>query len=271
MLPSPSNLMKKYNIGAKKSLGQNFILDKNFTDKIVRSVPDIKGGVALEVGPGIGTLTASILDAGVKKLVAIEKDEICLDVLSELKNHYKDQFEIINADAILADEEKIFAGEKFHIIANLPYNIGTVLLIKWLKISSKISSMTLMLQKEVVERIIASKPGDKHYGRLGVMVNFFCETKMLFEVNPGVFTPQPKVTSAIVQIIPRKNVENIEFAKLEKVVAAAFNQRRKMIRSTLSSVLSNVEKSLQDLSIDPKLRAENLSIEDFYKITKSIS
>jgi 16S rRNA (adenine1518-N6/adenine1519-N6)-dimethyltransferase len=156
------------------------------------------------------------------------------------------------------------------IIANLPYNIGTVLLFNWLKISDKIESMHLMLQKEVVQRIVA-RPNENHYGRLAVMVNFLCETKMLFTVSPTVFTPQPKVTSAIVQIIPRaKPLENVEFGKLEKVVAAAFNQRRKMLRSSLKSVFKNPEEVLKEAGIKPELRAENLTIEEFCKLAEKL-
>lgn len=276
-LLSTSEIIKKYGLDAKKSLGQNFILDKNFTDKIVRSAhgltEDLSDAEVLEIGPGPGSLTRSILDAGAKKLIAIEKDQRCLEALQELQNFYGDRLTIINADALEIDETKIFSeiistGKKFKIIANLPYNIGTVLLFKWLKNCDKISSMTLMLQKEVVERIIA-KSGDNHYGRLAVMVNFLCETKMLFTVNKSVFTPPPKVTSAIIEIIPRvRPLFDVEFRKLEIVVAAAFNQRRKMIRSSLKSVFKNPEEILGKLGINPELRAENLTIEEFCKIAE---
>ena len=287
-IPTTSELIKKYGLDAKKSLGQNFILDKNFTDKIARAAGDLTEFEVLEIGPGPGSLTRSILDAGAKKLTVIEKDERCLEALKELKNFYGERLEIVAGDALTIDEEKIFekwtpqqvrgdikimsprtcCGVK--IIANLPYNIGTVLLFKWLKISDKIESMHLMLQKEVVQRIVA-RPGENHYGRLAVMVNFLCETKMLFSVSPTVFTPQPKVTSAIVQIIPRQKPQgnlsaNVEFEKLEKVVAAAFNQRRKMLRSSLKSIFENPEKVLKEAGINPELRAENLTIEEFCKL-----
>lgn len=266
-LLSTSELIKKYGLDAKKSLGQNFILDKNFTDKIAKSAGDLTNSIVLEVGPGPGSLTRSILDAGAKKLIAIEKDQRCLQALAELKEFYGDRLEIINEDALEIDETKLFSGEeKFKIIANLPYNIGTVLLIKWLKIAPKISSMTLMLQKEVVERIIA-KPNGNHYGRLAVMTNFLCESKMVFTVSPAVFTPPPKVTSAIVEITPRPQpLCDVEFTKLEKVVAAAFNQRRKMIKSALKSVFEKPEEILLQAKINPQLRAENLTIEEFCKI-----
>jgi 16S rRNA (adenine1518-N6/adenine1519-N6)-dimethyltransferase len=270
-LLSTSELIKKYNLDAKKSLGQNFILDKNFTDKIARLAGDLSDVEVLEIGSGPGSLTRSILDAGAKKLFAIEKDERCLEALKELKEFYGDRLEVIAADALEICEERIFSpNKKFKIISNLPYNIGTTLLFKWLKIHQNISSMHLMLQKEVVERIIA-KQGENHYGRLSVMINFLCKTKMCFLVNRLVFTPPPKVTSAVVEIIPlEKSVADIDFKKLEIVVAAAFNQRRKMIKSAIKSLFKNSEEILRKVNINPDLRAENLKIIEFCRIAEEI-
>lgn len=268
-LPSTSDLIKKYDLAAKKSLGQNFILDKNFTDKIARAAGDLSNANVLEIGPGPGSLTRSILDCGAKSLTVVEKDQRCLAALAELKEFYGQQLAIIEADALTIDEATI-SNEKLKIIANLPYNIGTVLIFKWLKILPKIESMHLMLQKEVVDRITA-KPGNKHFGHLAVMVNFLCETKKVFEVSRHVFTPPPKVTSAIVEIIPRaKPLADVEFYKLERVVAAAFNQRRKMIKSALKSVFVNPQEILESCGIAPELRAENLSIEQFCEIARRL-
>lgn len=268
-LVSTSQIIKKYGLNAKKSLGQNFILDKNFTDKIVASVGDLHELDILEIGPGPGSLTRSILDANPRQLISIEKDARCLKALKELKDFYGERFQLIDGDALEINEQELFHN-KFTIIANLPYNIGTVLLIKWLKMASHISSMTLMLQKEVVERIIA-KPNTKHYGRLAVMTGFLCESKMLFTVNRNVFSPPPKVTSAIIHITPyAKPLFDIEFEKLEKTVAAAFSQRRKMIRSSLKMLNKNIEAILEELNIDPQLRAENLEIKDFYAIASKL-
>lgn len=268
---STSDLIKKYGLNAKKSLGQNFILDKNFTDKIARAAGDLSDCSVLEVGAGPGNLSRSILDLGAKKLLVIEKDERCLKALDELREFYGERLEIMAGDALAIDETKIFPAEKkIKIIANLPYNIGTVLIFKWLKIAPRISSMTLMLQKEVVERIIA-KPGEKHYSRLSVMVNFLCETKMLFKVNRSVFVPPPKVTSAIVQIAPRgKTLAEVEFWKLEKLVAAAFNQRRKMLRVSLRGIFSDPLRILNEVGINPELRAEDIEIEEFCELAKRI-
>ena len=274
-LLSTSELIKKYQLDAKKSLGQNFILDKNFTDKIAKSAGDLSNFEVLEIGAGPGGLTRSILDAGVKKLIVIEKDQRCILALKELQEFYGSRLEIIEGDALEIDETKIFAeNSQFKIIANLPYNIGTVLIFKWLKILPKIASMNLMLQKEVVQRICA-KIGDKNYGRLAIMLNLLCDTKMLFEVNKMVFSPPPKITSAIVQIIP--NAEKIEkyfeknnLKKFEKVVQQAFNQRRKMLKSSLKGAFIN-----QDLAeifakcdIAGTKRAEELTIEEFWKMSQ---
>lgn len=226
----------------------------------------MSNSTVLEIGPGPGSLTRSILDAGVKKLIVVEKDERCLELLNEFKDFYGDRIEVINGDAL---EYKV--AEDVKIISNLPYNIGTVLLFNWLKDTSKIASIHLMLQKEVVQRITA-KPGDNHYGRLAVMVNFLCKTKMVFEVSRHVFTPPPKVTSAIVEIIPReKPLCDVEFSKLEKVVAAAFNQRRKMLKSSLKAIFPDPEKILLDCEIRPDLRPENLTIEEFCRISAQCS
>jgi len=274
-LLSTSELIKKYQLDAKKSLGQNFILDKNFTDKIAKSAGDLSNFEVLEIGAGPGGLTRSILDAGVKKLIVIEKDQRCILALRELQEFYGSRLEIIEGDALEIDETKIFAeNSQFKIIANLPYNIGTVLIFKWLKILPKIASMNLMLQKEVVQRICA-KIGDKNYGRLAIMLNLLCDTKMLFEVNKMVFSPPPKITSAIVQIIP--NAEKIEkyfeknnLKKFEKVVQQAFNQRRKMLKSSLKGAFINQDLAeiFAQCDIAGTKRAEEITIEEFWKISQ---
>jgi len=272
---STSELIKKYQLDAKKSLGQNFILDKNFTDKIAKSAGDLSNFEVLEIGAGPGGLTRSILDAGVKKLIVIEKDQRCILALKELQEFYGSRLEIIEGDALEIDETKIFSeNSQFKIIANLPYNIGTVLIFKWLKILPKIASMHLMLQKEVVQRICA-KIGDKNYGRLAIMLNLLCDTKMLFEVNKMVFSPPPKITSAIVQIIP--NAEKIEkyfeknnLKKFEKVVQQAFNQRRKMLKSSLKGAFINqgLAEIFAQCDISGTKRAEEITIEEFWKISQ---
>jgi 16S rRNA (adenine1518-N6/adenine1519-N6)-dimethyltransferase len=274
-LISTSEIIKKYNLATKKSLGQNFILDKNFTDKIVSFAGNLEESEILEIGPGPGSLTRSILDKNPLKLTSVEIDNQCILALQEFQEFYGEKFQLITGDALKINELEIFKdyisnGKKFKIIANLPYNIGTILLFKWLKITKHISSIHLMLQKEVVERIIAKK-GDKHYGRLAIMVNLLCSTKMKMTVNRNIFSPPPKVTSAIIEIIPRdKKLFDADFAKLERVVKCAFSMRRKMLKSSLKSIFKNPEEILINLKIDPKNRPENLDIEDFCKIANSL-
>ena len=278
-LPTTSQFIKKYGLDAKKSLGQNFILDKNFTDKIAKTAisedkNDLSGEVILEVGPGPASLTRSILDLNPKKLVVIEKDRRCLKILEELQSFYgAEKLQIINEDALKIDELEILQladQEKFKIIANLPYNIGTLLIIRWIKICKYISSMTLMLQKEVAQRI-AAKVNEEHYGRLAIMMQNFAETKIAFDVAKSVFTPPPKVTSAIINIKPRPQpLFDIDEKKLQHVTALAFNQRRKMIKKSLKGLSDDIVKTLEEFEIEPTARPENLTIADFCNLAKLV-
>jgi 16S rRNA (adenine1518-N6/adenine1519-N6)-dimethyltransferase len=282
-LLTTAQLVKKYQLASKKSLGQNFIYDKNFTDKIVRESLlknnhsnhdqriELINEEILEIGGGPGSLSRSILDANVKKLTIIEKDKRCILALNELKDFYKDRLEIIEGDALEIDFREIFGDKKFRIIANLPYNIGTPLLFRFLELRDQITSIHLMLQKEVVCRITA-KTGEDHYGRLAVMVNFLCDSKLLFLVDKNVFNPPPKVTSAIVEIIPKKNIDQeVDLKKLQKVVAFAFNQRRKMIKSALKNVFfDDTVAVLKSCNIDPQARAERLTIKDYCNLSKKL-
>ena len=268
-LVSTKELAKKYGLLAKRSLGQNFLFDHKITDKIANS-NEISGQNILEIGPGPAGLTRSILKQNPKKLIVIEQDERAIALLEEIKTYYPN-LEIIHGDALKIDENKLFNQEKFSIIANLPYNIGTVLLFKWLENLKNISSMTLLLQKEVVQRIV-SKENSKKYGRLSVMTNFYCNTKALFDIAAGSFVPAPKVTSSLVQITPReKPIADIEFKILSKICACAFNQRRKMLRSALKSLNVDVEKLLTKCNIDASLRAEQLELEDFSNLAKNLN
>ena len=285
-LLTTSELVKKYQLNTLKSLGQNFILDKNFTDKIARAglfenQKNFNGDYILEIGPGPGGLTRSILDLSPQKLFVIEKDLRCQEILQEYKNYYGNSLEIISADALTIDETKIFGENKFKIIANLPYNIGTTLIFKWLKILPKIQSITVMLQKEVAERIVANLH-DNHYGRLAVMINLLCDTKINFLVSRSVFVPPPKVDSAVISIIPSPEKMQKYFflellKELEFVVFTAFNQRRKMLKSSLQNCFKKyklpcenffIEKFFLELNIDYKKRAENISIEEYFLITQ---
>lgn len=278
-LPSTSQLVQQHQLITKKNLGQNFIFDHNFTKKIVASTGNLEQELVLEIGPGPGCLTRSILEQPIASLICIEKDSRCLPILNQIKQYFS-QLTVINDDALLIDENKIFNNRKFKIIANLPYNIGTTLIFKWLNNLHNIKSMHLMLQKEVAERITA-QANTKNYCRLSANINLLCQTKILFLVNKNIFTPPPKVTSAIIEIIPR-NIEQLNIIsnyhyfdksfslkKYQLVVNTAFNQPRKMLRQSLKSIfLPNIAKTtLEKLNINPCLRAENLSIADFCKIS----
>lgn len=263
---STSETIKKYGLNAKRSLGQNFILDSNLTDKIARQAGDLAGFHVLEIGGGPGGLTKSILKLNPDKLTVVEQDGRCIAALEEIKTFYP-QLEIIKGDALKFDIAAFSADKKLKIIANLPYNIATELLFKWMFSLQNVELMILMFQKEVVERIVA-KPNTKAFGRLAVMVNFFCETKKLFDISPSSFTPAPKVTSSLVMIKPRaKPIMDVEFKELEKVCAAAFSQRRKMIKAGLKSICQDSEAWLKRSDIDPSLRAEQLTLEQFGKLT----
>ncbi len=278
-LPTTSQFIKKYGLDAKKSLGQNFILDKNYTDKIAASAiskdkEDLSGEFILEVGPGPASLTRSILDLNPKRLVVVEKDPRCVGILKELQDFYgQDKLRIVNDDALKVDELQLLnldKGEKFKIIANLPYNIATPLIIKWIGMYQNIATMNLMTQKEVAARIDAKKDSSQ-YGRLAILIQNFSHTKVLFDVSKSVFTPPPKVTSSIIQISPYDNPLNIvDVKKLQKITAIAFGQRRKMIRKSLQDLSDDIVRDLSDIGIDPSLRPENLSIKDFCFLTKFI-
>jgi 16S rRNA (adenine1518-N6/adenine1519-N6)-dimethyltransferase len=269
MIPSTSQTIKKYGLNAKRSLGQNFILDSNLTDKIAKQAGSLEGFNVLEVGGGPGGLTKSILKLNPDKLTVIEQDDRCIQALKELKVFYPNKLNIIKGDALKFDIAGFCSEGKTKIIANLPYNIATELLFGWIKNCERIDLMILMFQKEVVDRIIA-KPGTKAFGRLAVMINFFCETKKLFDISPLSFTPSPKVTSSLITIKPReKSIMNVDFKTLEKVCAAAFSQRRKMIKSGLKSISNDVIPWLKRAEIDPGLRAEQLTLEQFGKLTLS--
>lgn len=255
-------MIAAYDLRAQKSLGQNFLLDLNLTDKIARSAGDLSRQTVFEIGPGPGGLTRSLLKAGAKKVIAIEFDERAVRALQDLKNAVPDRLEVIQADALATDLLKLADGPR-SIVANLPYNIATPLLVTWLRQiredSQAYTSMTLMFQKEVGERLTAS-PGTKAYGRLSVLAGWLCDIRRSFDLPPAAFTPPPKVTSSVIRFTPKPPRRPWpEFAALEAATAAAFGQRRKMIRSSLKDYMEKLE----TLQIDTTKRAENLTVEEF--------
>ncbi|MBA5776706.1 16S rRNA (adenine(1518)-N(6)/adenine(1519)-N(6))-dimethyltransferase RsmA [Stappia sp. F7233] len=270
-LPPLRDVIREHGLDARKSLGQNFLLDLNLTLKIARAAGDLTDATVLEVGPGPGGLTRALLVAGAKKVVAVEKDRRCLPVLAEIAARYPGRLEIIEGDALEVDLTAIAAGEPLKIVANLPYNVGTQLLLQWIASSEwppVWSSLTLMFQKEVAERIVAS-PGSKAYGRLGVLAGWRTNAELLFDISPKAFTPPPKVTSAIVHLTPRVEPLACPLKALEQVTAAAFGQRRKMLRASLKSLCPDAEDRIVAAGLEPTRRAEEISVEGFVELAKA--
>ncbi len=263
-LPPVSEMMRESGLEPKKQFGQNFLFDLNLTGRIARSVPNIEKTTVVEIGPGPGGLTRALLMAGAKKVIAIEKDKTTNDILSRIVDASDGRLEIIFGDALRVNLNDI---KEYAICANLPYNVGTELLIQWLhKIASgeKIKSLTLMFQREVAQRIVA-KVGNEQYGRLSVLANLIADTKILFDVPNTAFVPRPKVQSAVVQIIPNaKKIKAIKDIKsLEKLTAKLFGQRRKMIRGIIKT-------DWEKFGLTGTERAEEISPEVFLKISSII-
>ncbi len=265
-LPPLREVIARHGLGAKKSLGQNFLFDLNLTRRIARAASPLAGFTVIEVGPGPGGLTRALLMEGAEKIVAIERDERALSALAEIQQAYPGRLAVISGDALDADYPALVEGRPAKIVANLPYNVATQLLTGWLTLEPWppwYASLTLMFQKEVAERIVAS-PGTKDFGRLSVLAQYRAEARKLFDVNRAAFTPPPKVTSSIVQLVPRSRPEPAcELRTLEKLTAAAFGQRRKMLRSSLKTLIADPEALLGRANINPELRAEQLSVSDF--------
>jgi dimethyladenosine transferase len=270
-LPPLREVIRAHGLFAKKALGQNFLFDLNLTAKIARSAGGLEGVTVIEVGPGPGGLTRALLSEGASKLIAIERDERCLSALAEISERYPGRLEVIPGDALKTDFAALVAGvSPVKIVANLPYNVGTELLVRWLTVEPWppfYESLTLMFQREVAERIVA-QPGDSSYGRLGVLAGWRTEARIVFDVPPQAFTPPPKVTSSVVHIVPRTNPLPVDGARLARVTEAAFGQRRKMLRQSLKSL--GGEALLEKAGIDPTRRAETLSIEEFVRLAQCI-
>ncbi len=268
-LPPLRDVIRRHRLDARRALGQNFLLDLNLTGRIARAAGDLGECDVLEIGPGPGGLTRGLLVNGARRVVAIERDKRCLPALAQIAAHYRGRLEIISGDA-LKDDLLPYLRPPVKIIANLPYNIATPLLIGWLQSEPWppwYISISCMFQREVAQRIVAG-PGSKTYGRLSVMAGWRTQAKILFDIAPAAFTPPPKVISSIVQLTPRREVLPCTSAALEKITAAAFGQRRKMLRSSLKSIFTHPESILKNAGIDPTMRAEQLEIADFCKLAK---
>ena len=251
--------MAGYNLRAKRSLGQHFLHDKNIADRIARAA-NVKSCNVVEIGPGPGSLTKSILEHGAKKLISIEKDRRCLKELANLATRYNDRLVLIEGDALEFSLPKI-KDNKLKIVSNLPYNISVPLLIKYLQKIDCISQMTLMFQKEVADRLVA-QPRTRNYGRLSIMAQSVCEVNIEFHVNKKAFFPPPKVLSTIVTFKPKTKRYTASWKSLEQVTKTAFGQRRKMLRSSLKTLMFDFDV----LNINPKNRAQDLSIEQFWSL-----
>lgn len=273
-LLSLRDTVEKYELLAKKSLGQNFLLDMNITDKIIRSsleaqgLTDFSNQCVYEIGPGPGGLTRAILKASPELLTVIEMDSRCIQIMTELKAIYGNKLHIVEGDAMQYPFAEKSAYTK-NIVSNLPYNISVPLLLKWLKDAKQYNSLTLMFQREVAQRITA-EPNNKNYGRLSVMAQLTCKIKTLFNLNPNCFVPAPKIWSTVLLFQPLLDApDNTILVKVEKLTELAFGQRRKMIRQSLKNI-NNLEKICNTLGIDITSRAENLTPEQFLHIAEMI-
>ncbi len=269
-LPPLRDVIAAYDLAPKKSLGQNFLFDLNLTRKIARAAGAEDGGVFYEVGPGPGGLTRALLAEGADKVIAVERDARCLPALADIAAAYPGKLEVVSGDALELDEAAL-VPQGVRVAANLPYNVGTAILIKWLTAPAwppVWASLTLMFQKEVAQRITAP-PGGAHYGRLSVLAQWRCTAKILFDVNRGAFVPPPSVTSSIVRLEPRPEpLAPCALSDLERITAAAFGQRRKMLRQSLKPL--GGEALLAKAGIDPTMRPEDLTIAQFAALARAL-
>jgi 16S rRNA (adenine1518-N6/adenine1519-N6)-dimethyltransferase len=269
VLPPLREVIARHGIAARKSLGQNFILDLNLTRRIARAAGRLDNGTVIEIGPGPGGLTRALLEEGARLVVAIERDPRCLAALGDLSARYPGRLELVAGDALEIDPAAFGVAPR-KIVANLPYNIATALLLRWLDRIDAYESLTLMFQREVAERLVAA-PRSPAYGRLSVLVQWLCEPKILFDLPPRAFVPPPKVTSSVVALIPRAApLAPASKPVLERVTAAAFGQRRKMLRSSLKTLGVPVEKLLAATGIATTTRAEELSVAEFCALARAL-
>ena len=272
-LPPLSDVIRRFELSARKSLGQNFLLDLNLTSRIARAAAPLEDATIVEIGPGPGGLTRALLAQGVKRVIAVERDERAIPALEEIAQRYPGRLTIVNADATTFDPRPHLNGERTKIVANLPYNIATALLIDWLSAEPWppwYDMMVLMFQREVAERIVA-RENDEAYGRLGVLSNWRAETKILFDISPGAFVPPPKVTSSVVRLIPRAAPLPCDRRMLERVAAAAFGQRRKMLRQSLKSLGTDPAVLAAAAGVDPTRRAETIPVSGFVAMARELA
>lgn len=270
-LPPLREVIARHRLSARKGLGQSFLLDLNLTRRIARAAGPLKGFTVYEVGPGPGGLTRALLAEGAERVVAVERDARFAPPLDELATSYPGRLEIVTEDALSVDEPALLGPGPARIVANLPYNVGTALFVKWMTGAWPPwwASLTLMFQREVAERLVA-RPGGKAYGRLSVLAQWRADARILFNIPAAAFTPPPKVASALVQIVPRAPaIANVSARALERVVEAAFHQRRKMLRAALKGLTSDAEALLAAAGLDPTQRAEQVDIAGFCRLARA--
>jgi 16S rRNA (adenine1518-N6/adenine1519-N6)-dimethyltransferase len=272
-LPPLRDVIKQHALSARKSLGQNFLLDLNLTARIARAAAPLEDATIIEVGPGPGGLTRALLALGARRVIAVERDERALAALEDISKRYPGRLEIVPGDATTFDPRPLLGAERAKIVANLPYNIATALLIDWLSIEPWppwYDMMVLMFQREVAQRIVA-REDDEAYGRLAVLSNWRAETKILFDISPTAFVPQPKVTSSVVRLVPRTAPEPCDRKVLEQVAAAAFGQRRKMLRQSLKSLAVDPARLAAAAHVDPTRRAETIPVSGFVAMARELN
>jgi 16S rRNA (adenine1518-N6/adenine1519-N6)-dimethyltransferase len=272
-LPPLREVVRRHGLSAKKSLGQHFLLDMNLTGRIARAAGPLAGTAVVEIGPGPGGLTRALLAQGARRVIAIERDDRALAALAELAEHYPERLTVVPADALSFDPRPLLGDRPARIVANLPYNIATPLLIGWLTAEPWppwYDSMVLMFQREVAARVVAP-PGMKAYGRLSVLTGWRAEARILFDVAPSAFVPPPKVVSSLVQLTPRPEPLPCDRRALETVTEAAFGQRRKMLRQSLKSLGVDPALLLAEAAIEATARAEQIPVEGFVALARALT
>ena len=273
-LPPLRDVVQAHGLAAKRSLGQNFLFDLNLTSRIARASGALSGATIVEIGPGPGGLTRALLAEGAQKVIAIERDERCLPALDEISRRWPGQLEILHADAMTVDITSHLGGQPARIVANLPYNIGTALLVGWLSAPvwpPWFTSLTLMFQREVADRIVADADDKANYGRLGVLCGWRTEASILFDIAPSAFVPPPKVISSVVHLVPRSAPETCDLRELERVTQAAFGQRRKMLRQSLKGLDVDLPLLFARTGIAETARAETIPVSGFVKLANTIA
>jgi 16S rRNA (adenine1518-N6/adenine1519-N6)-dimethyltransferase len=272
-LPPLRDVIRRHELSARKSLGQNFLLDLNLTARIARAAGSLEGHTIVEIGPGPGGLTRALLALGARRVIAVERDERAVAALQEIAERYPGRLDIVAADALAFDPLPMLNGERAKIVANLPYNIATALLTGWLSAEPWppwYDAMVLMFQREVAMRIVADVDDDA-YGRLAVFAGWRTEAKIMFDVAPTAFVPAPKVTSSVVRLIPRANPAPCDRQTLERVTEAAFGQRRKMLRQSLKSLSVDPERLVAAAGVESTRRAETVPVDGFVAMARELS